>query len=354
MTKFGSIYISLLILQCLLFISLTFFLFFFSVFKNRKVKKIKKHIDAIYKLASSAFLDQKSSCDIGVLKTSSSKEALLMVLEECQKNFRGESCRALKYFLCSKHLDSYKKKYSKNKSWAKRTFVARCVRLHPELSDQDVIIEMLRDRSFFVRSLACEAAVKLKSDRAILAVLNAMQREKRSSLYMYRSIFNTESSSNILENILKIYNSLGYNDLLRRESLELLITFPFVGLPETIVVDLKSHNAGTREAAFRLLEKNGSDKDFNWFKEASTDVSWVVRRSVERGLGRLLSKEKYEILSTLLQDCVWDVRVESAQSLFYSGNEGIEILKKQDKDLNPVGYDVSRYVLTTCQAGGVI
>ncbi len=56
--------------------------------------------------------------------------------------------------------------------------------------------------------------------------------------------------------------------------------------------------------------------------------------------------EKETILEKSLEDPNWEVRLEAGKGLLNLGEEGKAILRRQEGSINPLSYDIARFLLT--------
>ena len=75
------------------------------------------------------------------------------------------------------------------------------------------------------------------------------------------------------------------------------------------------------------------------------DSDWEVRAEAIKGLQQLYAIQTIPKLAFLLNDPVWWVRLQAALTLKSFGNEGISILTTQDKEREPLAYEISQYTL---------
>ncbi|MFA5959621.1 MAG: HEAT repeat domain-containing protein [Tatlockia sp.] len=77
----------------------------------------------------------------------------------------------------------------------------------------------------------------------------------------------------------------------------------------------------------------------------ATSSAWVVRAAVAKALSTVHTRESIELLSHLLTDNEWWVRINSANSLYQLGDAGIAVLEAQSPAQDKFAYETAQKVL---------
>lgn len=338
---------SLLIVLFLLFLEI-FLLFLvligmlqrriFSFFSEKMQKKRKDRITALIV----SYLQQPRPLVWDPIL--SHAEILLGVLEAFNHRLSGGDWEKLKKEIVSGALLSRARRRAKSRFWRRRIFAARVFALAPFLEDEPLILSLVTDPIFLVRSTASLAAVLLESKKGIELTLQAMARQENGyAHYYYRDIL-LQASPGAFIHMAKI--ALESKDLsLHLACLEVFsgktIPCPLPFLEE----DLKSSNPQLLLASLKVLARNPILNTESIYQSALLHVNPLIRAEAASGLKAYRTPQTLALLEQTLKDTAWQVRLQAATSLREMGTEGEVILKRQDAKTDKKAQEVAQYAL---------
>lgn len=257
---------------------------------------------------------------------------LLEVLEEFSLSIRGDRFEEVKKEIASRRLLPLARKWVHSYFWLRRHFAARCFDLMPLAEDESLIIKLLDDSVFLVRSEAASAAIQLESQDGVTKVLKRMNVQSGYGRYLYADLL-----SNGSKKVLEILLSIGEQYIpasLEVFSLKTVGRIPFL---ETV---LRSSDKRLRFWALKALIRNPIPGDETWFLQALEDPDPALRVCGAEGLGRSQSEPSVIALAKALKDAVWSVRLAAAKSLKQRGQT--DLLSSQKEKL---ARETAQYVM---------
>src|SRR3990167_7741304 len=102
---------------------------------------------------------------------------LLQVVESFEHRLNAEEWQILKKEIVDHSLRPKAKKLATSRNWQKRALAARIFRPAPTLQEEDLLLLLIQDPSFFVRSFAAAAALSIASPRLIHACIEQIDRK---------------------------------------------------------------------------------------------------------------------------------------------------------------------------------
>ena len=270
---------------------------------------------------------------------------LLTLLEDYHANFQDEYWDKTENFLTEKYLLPWARLNTHRKRWIHRNHVARIFLLHPEEQDKEHILHLLEDKSFFIRMVAAEALGELKIKATIEPLLFRMSREPKSCRFIYRHVLlkmRLEDS----DEILRIYHE-AEDEQLCLCCLDILSYRYFGNIYKDIKQDMTSQNSSIRLRIAKILANIATEEATEDLTKLLNDSEPRIRQEALRGLGVIQSKKSFAKVVPMIHDPVYEVRLQAAKTLIHFKKEGRRVLEQQDWDIDPLAYEVARYVLTS-------
>lgn len=268
---------------------------------------------------------------------------LLSVMETFNHRLKGGEWEELKKAIAAHYLLPKARKRAKSWFWRKRNFAARVFSVMPLVQDQALILALIRDSVFLVRSIASIAAVELNLKEGVEQTLLYMAQEFRYARCFYRDIL-LQGSVQTFSTIADIA-SKSRDPAIHLASLELFagntVTCPLPILQQ----DLESPDAEIRRNAVKALIQNPLKESEKILLAHLKDPDEEVRAEAALGLSHFMHPQTFSILNNLLKDPSWKVKLKAATALKRMGNKGMAILKKQDRVENKLAYEVARYAM---------
>lgn len=290
---------------------------FYSYFVEKKV--IKRRLELSHYVLE--LLESESS----PISIKSIKD-LIIVLESFDRNFSDEHWKTLKESVAKRYILPKTRKWVYSASWEKRSFAARSFALVPDLGDEGLILELVRDRRFVISSKAAFAAIAIQSEKGVEKIIEISSQTRGFMLHYYRDLFAKAPLA-----VQKILIEKGKNSQYRETVLQLLskhmlhLSIPF--LEEGFV----SEDREVKKAAIELC-REGSSPLLPFLQ----DPDHTVRIQAIESLQAFIDKETTkDLLLSLERDEHWEVRLAAAKALKKVGE--IDLLKN--------GNEMSRYVL---------
>lgn len=305
----------------------------------------KRAQDSLTKQISDLILQclvDKKSFNLGFRKFKDYK-ILLSTSESFDYRFNGESWKKLKKNISENYLLPVARKKFNSFSWVKRNFAARCFALNPLKEDEGILLKLINDPVFLVRSVAAIALARLEHRKGIIDIIRQMSLEKGYAHYFYRDLL-LGCSDKVFMWIKEIAEE-DQNPLIHLACLELLSN-KFIGtIPNYLRADSDSKDANTRLAAVKIIARNPQKDSEDLLIKSLNDPDPEIRKEAITGLQYFPSKETFTELENALKDSVWIVRLQAAQILKKMGQKGIDILKNQDQSIDKNAYDAAQTIL---------
>lgn len=237
--------------------------------------------------------------------------SLLEGMERYDRRLKGKKWEEIKDALCKAHLLPRARRWAKSLFWRRRNFGVRVFALKPLPEDESLILTLIDDRYFLVRSIASLAAIRLESKKGVLKTLTNMSREPGYGKYYYSDLLSRGS----FQVFLWIAEIAASNKRLHLICLEFFgMNLPTVPTP-FLNADLKSEQPDIRKAALKLAIRNPQKGSIALFASCLKDSDEKIRSLGAVGLGNYAEKESYDTLREHSTDASWDVRFECAKSL---------------------------------------
>ena len=288
----------------LLFVILAtlFFRFFFRT-RELWLKKIKSSL-------SNDIID----CLQGLKPPPHQSPKLLEVLESFNEKLSGKDWDSLKFRLVKDHLLPKAKKWVKSPFWIKRNKAARIFALCPLLEDEKLMLKLIADPKFLVRSIAASALIGIESQKGVLEILKQMEKERGFSYFFYIDLL-SQSSQKVLAMISQMSDY-------HLPALAILATKTFTIPLPFLAKDLASKDLLIRKAAIKVLIRNPQKEVYGLLLENLKDPDPEMRALAATALENYPLSQDH--LESSLTDPIWSVKLAAAKSLKAMG-----LLKKE-------------------------
>ncbi|MFN0065978.1 MAG: HEAT repeat domain-containing protein, partial [Chlamydiales bacterium] len=243
-----------------------------------------------------------------------------------------------------KFLLPWARKNAYKRAWIKRNRCIRIFLLHTEKPDRPLILEKLQDKDFFIRMIAVEAIGELRERDLIAILLKRMAQEPPSCRYIYRNVLLGISFADSDE-IKRVYQETN-DEQLRLCCLD-IFSYKFYGnIHNLLRKDLFSSNVEIRGKVIRILCNIASEEAVDDLMGQLQEEQPLFRTEAIKALGTIRNEKAFDKLIPMLHDQNYAVRLAAAQALLQYKQKGRQVLERQDWDLDPLAYEIARYVLT--------
>lgn len=340
-----NIAIFLLFYQVVLFIVLAIVIFMRRLWNKYKVKKDQKDKNEISEIIIDYINDAISYEQAEIkLKRFNSKYILLSALESINRMIESNKWEYFKSKIVDKYLLKIAKKRSRSYYWIRRNFSARCFVLSPLVSNKKIILKLLDDKVFLVRSIAAISAIKVPLKEGVEKIIQHMSVEVGYARIFYRDLLAQADSEEIFNWIEEI--AINNKDIkIHLACLDFLSTKTFVLTTPFLKNDISSENELIKLAAIKVLAQNPQEDVIEELLDCLNDDNEEIRIETIKALQHYSYDEIYKKLITLLNTSLsWPILMQTAQTLKKMGNTGLNILSNfQTK--NPRADEVVQYVL---------
>lgn len=308
--------------------------------KNRYIVSSKEKISKI--IMDCLQKKEPFSIHLGLEKFKGQK-VLLLVLEEFNKKFDWDDWIKLRDSITKNYLLPKARKLANSWFWINRNFAARTFVLTPLQHDKKIILKLVNDPVFLVRSIAAIAAAHLNDKECIREIIQKKSQAKGYAHFFYRDILLTTSQQGFV----------WITELAEEEKdpsfhlgcLQLLFNKSIIAIPNYLKNDIQSPNSEIRLAAVKILVNNPQADTSHLLAELLKDPVPEIRSEAASGLQYFPNPEIFMKLEESLNDPVWIVRLNVALTLKKMGPKGLEILRNQSKQKSNNGYEVSQAVI---------
>lgn len=313
--------------------------------KDRDFFENKKEINKIIKTC----LEDGKHVSKFNLKKFAFSNVLLLEMEAFEYRLQEIEWEKLKEEISAEFLLPRARNWTKSRFWTRRNYAARCFALSPQFIDEKMIISLIEDPVFLVRSIAAVAATKLESKEGIYKIVQQMSIEKGYAHYYYRDVL-LQGSQKVFAWIEEIAE-LAKNSQIHLAALEVLSGKTFMKQLSFLKRDLESNDAAIRLAAIKLFvrnpQKNCAEVMFNNIDDPKEEIRSEAILGMEYlvGMGFLSAEKGFNKLKKSLTDESWMVRMKAATTLKKMGETGLEILNQQDKKVNTEAFEAAQYAL---------
>lgn len=273
-----------------------------------------------------------------------SPKALLFQMEVFDRRMTSEEWRELKHQMAIHSLLPQARIWATSPFWQNRNYAARCFVLFPMQEDRDVILTLLDDSAFLVRSIAAVAAVALPTREGIERIVLHMTKEKGYAYYAYRDIL-IQGDSRVIFDWLEEMATQHAESSIKLACLDVLGSKTIPLTPSFVEQQLASANPDIRYAIVKVLSHNIQRNSLAVLLESFRAEDEKMRAQAVFGFQNFPMKETIEKLTIALRDDSWLVRSKAAMSLKKMGKMGISVLQRQTIEANQQAYEVAQYAL---------
>lgn len=250
---------------------------------------------------------------------------LLSVLESYNRRLKGEEWEALKRKIADRYLLQVARRKATSPFWHRRSFAARIFALVPLPEDEPLILRLLADPVFLVKSLAAVAAIALNSKKGIELTLQHMIEKTGYARCYYRDAL-LQGSTQTFAYMAEIAQK---KPEIHAACLEILAGKTVACAIPFLEADLHSKDPTVALAALKALICNPLKNAKAIFLEALARPEEKIRVQAAVGLKLFIDPDVLQTLENTLSDPVWKVRLQAALSLTEMGPAGMAILQKQ-------------------------
>lgn len=265
----------------------------------------------------------------------------LTVMESFNKRIQGDDWQELKHAIGLQYLLPSARRLAHSIFWQKRNKAARAFSLIAEKEDELVILSLIKDSFFLVRSYASCAAIHLESPQGILMTLEHMIQASGYARYYYTDLL-LQGSKAVFSEILHIVTEtqdpqmqLACAEILSRKTLSCPLPFVHKWLKDT--------NPHMRLQTLKILACNPQENTETFIFQALDDPDENVRVLAIGCLEHCDSEATTAKLKQYLSDARWSIRLQAALLLKKIGKT--DILERQTQMDNAQAYEVAQYVL---------
>jgi HEAT repeat protein len=271
-------------------------------------------------------------------------EDLLHVTEQFASRFADVQWEEIKQFFLKEYLFPRALRDAHSVHWTHRNLAARVFALQPLREHEEVILSLLEDSLYLVRSVAAFSASRLESYRAVYAVLKRMSLEPGFARCLYRDAL--MQGSKATRQFIEEVAAKEPDPHIHLVCLDILASRMTPTLMPLIRRDLFSPDPDIRLAALKILAQNPDEEFLKETTQSLRDPSPAIRAAAAEILGTHMRQEAATALASTLKDGEWSVRVQAALALRKMGAIGQRILSLQDSDIDPAAYEAAQYVLS--------
>jgi HEAT repeat protein len=238
------------------------------------------------------------------------------------------------------------RKLFSSSSWFKRYNAASCYTYGFDAEDEDKILHLLQDNNVLISINAAISIVKFGTSsqmNKMISVFSTKRRLHQSAFAEIITIDRQELSPIIIDRLEKeedLYAKLF--------CYRLLCKFPQQTIASIAEEDLKVNSVDLKIAVIHYLSHCQDNKKKELLYQYARDEHWEIRSAIAKALGEIKDDPKtIQLLSQLLQDSQWWVRINAGNSLSKLGPEGINILKSQSPEKDKFAYETAQKILIT-------
>lgn len=234
------------------------------------------------------------------------------ILEELEQKVQGPFWEALKEEIIHNLLRNEIKHSIEKKGWISLTWALRSLNLSPKHDYQQLYLDNLKNPNTFVRNLATDGALFMKTDEAILAILHELESPQSFYKIPYVDAFLRADNDvwNMLRRIFKQTRLFPAFTILARRSGFLT--------PDDIRPYIHSEKHKEQWWALEALKNNPSEEGVAMLQELTRDAKPLTRIRACHILGKLRI-HSLDLFASLLKDSEENVRLAAAWA--YSHHE---------------------------------
>lgn len=311
---------------------------------DKKVSRSEKQRQQFKRWLKEALLNEQLWKNEKKSPFSYPKKLVVSCLEDFDRLFSDKNWIALKQHLVENQLLPWARKKSSDPRWEHRNLAVRLFLLFPLQQDIPYLTLLLHDPNFYIRMIGCEAMGRLTMIETVPLLIKQMAKEEPTARFMFRHVLN-QMPSEFLPAILSLFDEAA-NEQIQICCLDLLTHRFYGNFYSFLETHLQDPRPIIRSMIAALLANVQSKEAIQDLIELLHDSDPIVRKAAAISLGKIHHEDGFIPLSEALNDENGEVRIEAAFALFNYGKKGVDLLERQDSDLNPNAHEVARCVLT--------
>lgn len=231
----------------------------------------------------------------------------------------------------------------KSRNWLNRYYAALCYSYGFETLDEQPLCRLVRDDTLLVSINAASTGIKYQNSAVINQTIShfAKGRHLQQSFFAQISDVSHHDVADIiitrLENEQDLYTKVFCYRLLKE--------IPYTQFLDCVEADLLFDSVDLSISIIEYLSEVQDERKTQILYDLAFAEDWEIRAAVAKSLGRVHTARSLEILTILLTDPQWWVRVNSGTSLYSQGESGIDILKAQSPLKDKFAYETAQRIL---------
>ncbi|MDA9271997.1 hypothetical protein N9Q05_01260 [bacterium] len=243
------------------------------------------------------------------------------------------------------------KQLSQSHRWINQRIALACYQYAGnDIHDEEILIKLVQSKVLIVCISAGRIIFQNPKQRTMQSLITMLS----SSRKLYQDLFLQILPS--VENINKAQLTDYFVDRLEKDHNVYVRCFcyrlaknlvPVEALFKSIQADILSKNLELTIAALNYLSCIPNQESLQIIESATLDVRLEVRAVAVKLLGECKAFAAISLLESKLRDCAWWVRINAANALMALGVSGIEVLRRQNPEVDTFAYETSQKVLLT-------
>lgn len=337
------------ITSTLLFFEIGLMLFFvlaiaaIKLITKARARRREDSQEQIGKIIDSVLFDNQPVNTVEIPKQLSHFRNLIEALEKYDQLFNDFLWVQLKEKIVNTYLLPHINSYASSLSWFNRQLAGRCLLLCPQVATEPLLEKLLNDSRYLVRVTAAVCIINRSNKELFYKVLDKMSKETALSQFPYRDalIQANEEKYEWLGSLL----SHESNKMVIAICLDILSTRYSPNLLPLVKPFINDSDPTCRIFAIKALGNIPNQEAINLLIARLTDSDWKIRSEAIISLQKLYATQAIPELELLLSDPVWWVRLQAALTLKILGQQGKAVLAAQNKEQEPLAYEIAKYVL---------
>jgi hypothetical protein len=310
--------------------------------QKHKEERIKNQIESYFKNVITNFSEAQS---IFFPRRWRKMDLILPIIQKFDRMGIGDTWEKLRVQIIHKVLLPLARKKATSWFQIRRILSAQCFCLGMEEQDVEVVRGLLQDSVPIIYLNAAIAAINLGDELLINQIIDNMTPIRRLGQTIYLKLF--DGAAPQIVKIVKTRLAQETDPYAKAICYKILMIFSKDSsrVVSSLCTDIHSDNIELQLSSIRYMAYNYSKQSISDLLKLSEDPRWEVRATSCRLLGELDAKQALEVLSRCLKDKVWSVRINAANALKSIGEEGVEILRIQNPQIDRFAYETAISVL---------
>lgn len=238
-------------------------------------------------------------------------------------------------------LHVYARKYAVDRNWILRLYSAEIFTLDIRPEDEEIILKLIHDEVILVYIQTVKVAIKLGSEKALLAVIERITKENWVMEMVYLDQFGRMNmdSLHIIEEILL----QSQNEKIRAICYQILLKFP----PIKSVwheKDVFSTNYNLSASALKYYVHCKEESALSTLVMFLTHSDWRLRFIAVHRIGFLEAKSEINKIAERVSDKEWWVEIAAAIVLQQFGRQGVQMLREINPTLIDLRINLNKYL----------